>query len=112
MISNMKVKSTGGTAVAEWLTYAIAFFFGLGIGLLYFAGLWWTVARIERAERPTLWLMVSFVTRAALLVTLFLLAAGGSVYRLLIAFLGFILMRVIATSLWGRPHAGEQKQEI
>ena len=51
---------------------------GMGIGALYFGGLWLTVSQLGRARRPYLLLAGSFVARlAAVLVVFYLLLPQG-----------------------------------
>lgn len=47
--------------------YIVPFAAGLGLGLAYFGGLWWTSKRVARAVRPHLFLLVSFALRMAAL---------------------------------------------
>lgn len=49
------------------LFYIVSFTAGLGLGLAYFGGLWWTSQRVARTARPYLLLLVSFVVRMAAL---------------------------------------------
>jgi F1F0 ATPase subunit 2 len=66
---------------------------GLGAGIFYFAGLWWTVQRIGRVRRPALWTLASFMIRSAVVLTVFYAAADDRWERILICFVGFLLAR-------------------
>ena len=73
----------------------LAFFVGLGIGLFYFGGLWWTVLRLPAAERRGLWAMGSFLVRTFVSLFGFYLVMDGRWERLLVSLLGFLIARAI-----------------
>lgn len=50
---------------------------GLGLGLAYFLGLWWTTQRVGRAGPPGLLLMGSFAVRMSALLGGLWLVTGG-----------------------------------
>ncbi|NJK62393.1 MAG: ATP synthase subunit I [Synechococcaceae cyanobacterium SM2_3_1] len=50
----------------DWMSLGISLLEGLGLGLIYFAGLWWTVQRLTTASQPYLWIGSSFVLRLCL----------------------------------------------
>jgi F1F0 ATPase subunit 2 len=77
---------------AVWLGAALA---GALLGLMYFAGLWWTVQRVRRARHPVLLVAASFGLRAALAVAVLFLIMSGEVMRLLVALGGFLLVRTV-----------------
>lgn len=87
------------------LVVAGAVALGLFLGAAYFAGLWWTVARVDRWQRPARALAISFVLRAGVLVAgLYLLARAG-IGSLALGLLGLLLARV-ALSLVLLPKRG------
>lgn len=45
----------------------VALVAGIGLGLVYFAGLWWTSRRLARVAWPLAFLFASFALRVALL---------------------------------------------
>jgi predicted F0F1-ATPase subunit/F1F0 ATPase subunit 2 len=49
---------------------------GAGIGGIHFAGLWWTVRRIQTSRRPGLLVLTSFLVRAGLTVSALYLILG------------------------------------
>jgi F1F0 ATPase subunit 2 len=73
----------------------LAFFVGLGIGLFYFGGLWWTVTRLPNAQRPGLLTMGSFLVRLFVSLFCFYLVMDRRWERLLISLLGFLIARAI-----------------
>ena len=72
----------------------LAFFVGMGAGLLYFGGLWWTVRRLPTARQPALLTLGSFFVRTGLSLAAFYFASGGQWQRILASLLGFIIVRV------------------
>lgn len=80
----------------------LAFTGGAGLGIVFFAGLWWTVQRLARARRPALLLAGGLLLRMALALGGFYLAARTGWRPLLACLLGFMLARV-AVAGWTRP---------
>ncbi len=74
-----------------------AFAVGLGLGLFFFIGLWWTVEKGLQSPRPALWFFASFICRTG--VTLFCLywLAGGDWQKLIASLVGFIVARFLVT---------------
>lgn len=75
---------------------SLAFAAGLGIGIFYFAGLWWTVERLPRVRQPAAWVLTSFFVRAGLSLLGFYGLLQGGWPLLLTGLAGFIVLRVVA----------------
>ncbi len=77
-----------------WLLAGVA---GAGLGLIYFAGLWFTLRRLPQRAHPALWVFGSFVLRLALSAIGFYLILGPdrSLPRLGLALAAFIAVRVV-----------------
>lgn len=88
-----------------WAPPALAAAIGFGTGLLYFAGLWWTVAQLRRVRLPALWTLASFLMRAATALAVIGLTAQGRWQRILFCLAGFTLARVLLLRRL-RPEAG------
>ena len=71
----------------------MAFFVGMGAGLFYFGGLWWTVRRLPSARQPALLTFGSFLVRTGLSLVAFYFTSGGHWQRILASLLGFIIVR-------------------
>ncbi len=71
---------------------------GVGLGLLYFGGLWLTVRRLAGSRRPAMLFGASFVVRLALTVVGFYFVMDGSWERALACLGGFLIARQILTS--------------
>jgi F1F0 ATPase subunit 2 len=71
----------------------MAFLVGMGTGILYFGGLWWTVRQLPLVRQPALLTLGSFFVRTGISLTAFYLVSGGHWERILMSLLGFIIMR-------------------
>lgn len=71
----------------------LALVIGLGLGGIFFGGLWLTLVRLPTTRWPVLVALGSFVGRIAITVFGFYLIMVGGWPRLLACVLGFILMR-------------------
>lgn len=72
---------------------------GGALGAVFFGGLWWTIRRGVSSPRPVLWFLGSLIVRMTIVLVGFPLVAGGHWERLLVCLLGFILARLVVTSL-------------
>ncbi len=72
---------------------SMAFLVGMGTGIVYFGGLWWTVRQLPFARQPALLTLGSFLVRTGIGLTAFYLASGGRWERILISLVGFMIMR-------------------
>jgi F1F0 ATPase subunit 2 len=75
------------------LYLAMAFLVGMGAGIVYFGGLWWTVRQLPFVRQPALLTIGSFLVRTGISLTAFYLASEGHWERILISLLGFIIIR-------------------
>jgi F1F0 ATPase subunit 2 len=75
---------------------------GSVVGGGYFAGLWWTLARLRSAKRPAVRLLASFALRAGGVVVVFAFVARAGALPLGAAFVGFLLARALLVRRWGR----------
>jgi len=71
----------------------MAFLVGMGTGIAYFGGLWWTVRQLPLVRQPALLTLGSFLVRTGISLTAFYLASGGHWERILICLLGFMIIR-------------------
>lgn len=62
---------------ALWRDGVVALVAGVGLGLAYFAGLWWTSQRVARVAWPQGFFFASFALRIALLLGGIWLVTGG-----------------------------------
>ena len=81
---------------------------GVGLGALFFGGLWWTLRRGMASDRPVLWFVGSFVIRSGITVLGFYVVSDGHWQRLLLCTFGFGAARMVATRVsrqWELRHA-------
>jgi F1F0 ATPase subunit 2 len=68
---------------------------GVGLGIFFFGGLWWTVQRIPTAEFPGALALGSMMIRTLITVAGFYWVMDGSWERLLAAGAGFVFARLV-----------------
>lgn len=95
----------------ETLTLALAWLAGVGLGAVFFGGLWWTVRRGAASPRPALWFFGSALARTGIALAGFYLAGGGHWERLLACLLGFVMARLVVTWLTRSPRASQTRRE-
>ncbi len=74
---------------------AAAFLGGLGLGAIFFGGLWLTIKKSVASRTPALWILISFFFRVSITLAGFYFIASGSWQRLVIALPGFIIARFL-----------------
>ena len=89
--------------------YLAAFIAGLGLGLIYFGGLWLTVRQLGRTTSPGRLFFVSFAVRTAIAVAGIYWIGANEWQRIAVCLLGFIAMRTILTRRWGPSQASKGK---
>lgn len=72
---------------------------GLGLGTLFFGGLWWTLRKAVVSQKPALWFICSLLVRTSLVLSGFYFVSGDDWQRLLLCLLGFVMARVGVTWL-------------
>ena len=82
-----------------------AFLGGLGLGMVFFGGLWLTVQKGLRSQRPALWFCTSFLLRTSITLIGIYVLAGDNWQRLLVCLLGCLVARLVVTRLsrTGKP---------
>lgn len=78
---------------------------GLGLGMLFFGGLWWTVRALPRSERPALLALGSFWTRTAIMITGFVFVTNRRWQNAVGCLVGFVLARLLLGWLLPNGHA-------
>jgi F1F0 ATPase subunit 2 len=76
---------------------------GAGLGLIFFGGLWLTVARIPSSRRPHLLLAGSFLLRMTVVLSGFYLLAPLGWQAMTIAMAGLLITRQVLLRIKGRP---------
>ena len=89
--------------MAAPLGSTMAFLAGVALGLVFYAGLWWTVRRAATFRRPGLSVLASLLLRMSVTLGGFYLVAGADWVRLLLCLAGFVLARAAVTWLTRLP---------
>lgn len=71
---------------------------GMGLGLLYFGGLWLTIRQLPTCRWPAALFLGSFVVRTAVVVIGFYFVMNGRWERILACLVGFIMVRLLLVS--------------
>ncbi|WP_167752453.1 ATP synthase subunit I [Thiorhodococcus mannitoliphagus] len=89
---------------------------GLGLGAMFFGGLWWTLRKSLASTKPALWLLGSLLVRMSLLLVGLYLVSGGHWERLLAGLVGvigarFVVLRLTSPSVVAKEvdHAPESR---
>lgn len=85
--------------MSETLVLILTLLAGMGLGVFFFGGLWWTVHRAVVSPRPGLWFLVSMVVRTSIVLLGFYFIAAGHLARLVLCLLGFVVARLIVTKI-------------
>jgi F1F0 ATPase subunit 2 len=72
---------------------------GLGLGLIFFAGLFWTVRKGAQSSQPAFWFLGSMLLRMAMVLAGFVFVARSGWLSVLVYFFGLMLARESVTWL-------------
>lgn len=87
----------------NFLILAFALVAGLGLGAIFFGGLWWTVHQCVSSKHPALWFLGSMVVRMSIVLLGFYFVGRGDWQRLVACLVGFIIARLIVMRLTRTP---------
>lgn len=87
----------------DMLVWGLAGSAGLGLGVFFFGGLWWTVRRGVVSKRPAQWFIGSLLLRMGTIMAGFYLVADGHWQRLLACLAGFAIGRLLLMRFTGPP---------
>lgn len=76
---------------------------GVGLGIFFFGGLWWTVRRGIRSKYAAVWFTGSMLVRSVVALAGMYWVAGGRWEKLLACVVGFFTARMLVTRLAGAP---------
>ncbi len=80
---------------------------GLGLGLLYFGGLWLTIKNMNQSRSPIVLTLGSFILRTgAVFLVLIYVARQGDWFNILILLAGFIVSRIFLSRMIGKQKTG------
>ncbi len=72
---------------------------GLGLGVIFFGGLWWTLRHALLAAHPAPLLLGSLLLRVGVTLAGFYFVAAGQAGRMLLCLLGFVVARFLVVGL-------------
>jgi F1F0 ATPase subunit 2 len=81
----------------EIINYILAFVAGVFLGIIFYAGLWWTVKKGIGSENPALWFGLSMLVRTAIVLTGFYVVGLNHWQMLMVCLSGFIIARIVLT---------------
>jgi len=70
---------------------------GIGLGVLFFGGLWWTVNKSVTSRRPGLLVFISLIVRLSVILAGFYVVAGARWQEWLACLVGFVVSRFLVT---------------
>jgi F1F0 ATPase subunit 2 len=85
--------------LAEIVMLFLSFIVGLGVGTIFYVGLWWTILRRFSSNHFALWWWSSFIVRIVVTASVFYLIANEHVARYALILLGFMLSRKIVLTM-------------
>lgn len=89
--------------MTEMLSILPSFVAGLLLGVIFFAGLWWTVQKGLVSNNPALWFVSSLIIRTTITVSGFYFISAGSWQKLVACLLGFLIMRIFISHFFRLP---------
>jgi F1F0 ATPase subunit 2 len=89
--------------------YVLSLLAGAALGVVFFGGLWLTIQKLRDARHQALLLVGSYFGRSAITLAGFYVIAGGRLERLLVAVLGFVLVRIVM-SWWVRSQTSPEEE--
>jgi F1F0 ATPase subunit 2 len=88
-----------GISYSQLLNLLVPLFGGALLGMIFFAGLYWTVRRATQSTHPALYFLSSFLLRTALVLSGFYLLTDGQWPRLLAVIIGFVGARIAVITI-------------
>ncbi len=85
--------------MSEALTFTLAWGAGLGLGAIFFGGLWWTIRKGVSSKQLAFWFLGSLLLRMAITLAGFYLVAGHGWKSLLFCLVGFVMARLVVTRM-------------
>ncbi len=83
---------------------------GVGLGLFFYGGLYFTVTRGLSSPHPALWFFSSFLLRTSVVLAGLYFISNGQWQRIVAAMAGFMLAGIVIKVWKGMPSAIEKAQ--
>ncbi len=81
---------------------------GLGLGGLFFGGLWWTTQKALQSGRPANWILSSYFLRNGLALSSFFFVIRDSWQAFVVLLMGFMLSRWIVLKYLQNGASGQR----
>jgi len=88
--------------MGETMHLILSFSVGMALGAFYFLSLWKTLRKISEVPNPGVFMFRNYIIRTSVVLVGFYLIMGGHWERVIVALLGFVLMRMILTPRLGK----------
>ena len=85
--------------MSEPLTLFLSLAAGVLLGVVFFAGLLWTISKGLSSKQPALWFSVSLLLRMSITLLGFYFVSGRQFQRLMFCLLGFVMTGFVVTWL-------------
>jgi F1F0 ATPase subunit 2 len=89
--------------MTEISSFFIALITGLGLGVIFFYGLWRTIGKVITSNLSALWLFGSMISRISFTMVGFYIIAflhsDGKLERLILCLFGFLIARYLLTKI-------------
>jgi F1F0 ATPase subunit 2 len=72
---------------------------GMGLGAMFFGGLWWTVRKGASSTKPALWFIGSLLVRMSAAMAGLYVIGRGHWERIVVCLVGFLMARLVVTWL-------------
>jgi F1F0 ATPase subunit 2 len=82
---------------------------GILLGVFFYGGLWWTIARSTTLAQPAWLILGSFVLRTVTTVAGFYIALQGGWPSLIAALIAFLMTRIVVTRMVGTTDPNKNK---
>jgi F1F0 ATPase subunit 2 len=77
------------------ILFALCVLAGIGLGMLFYGGLWFTVRALPRSDHPVALAFASFSARTVVVLTGFVLVTAHHWQNAVLCLLGFVLARIL-----------------
>lgn len=96
----------------ETLMLALSLVAGVGLGALFFGGLWWTLRKALASSRSAVWFLGSLLIRTAIVLAAFFAIGRGDWKRMFASLAGFIIGRFVVLRLTRGTAASDMIEDV
>lgn len=96
----------------ETLVLALSVIAGVGVGALFFGGLWWTLRKALVSSHAAVWFLGSLIVRTTIVLAAFFAIGRGNWQRMAGCLVGFIIGRFMVLQLTRGTAASDVLEEV